>query len=159
MRRRLAGLFVIAIVAGLAAGTVASAKDEAQGGPDRFGQSSPAVVVDLCPVPARYRPAFESAARDTHLPLALLISVARVESNLDHSARSLAGAQGLLQVMPPTAAELRLDAGQPATNILAGARYLKQMMDLRSPRTTPGRAPSSRRTARPEKRRLPTWRT
>src|SRR5438093_1523386 len=110
MRRRLAGLFVIAIVAGLAAGTVASAKDEAQGGPDRFGQSSPAVVVDLCPVPARYRPAFESAARDTHLPLALLISVARVESNLDHSARSLAGAQGLLQVMPPTAAELRLDA-------------------------------------------------
>jgi soluble lytic murein transglycosylase-like protein len=56
------------------------------------------------------------------------VSVARVGSNLDHEARSPAGARGLLQVMPPTAAELRLDPDRPASNVLAGARYLKQML-------------------------------
>ena len=82
-----------------------------------------------CPLPARYRQAFASAARDTDLPLALLVSVAQVESNLDQEATSAAGAQGLLQVMPPTAAALQLDADRPESNVLAGARYLKLMMD------------------------------
>ena len=81
-----------------------------------------------CPLPDRYRSAFEAAARDTNLPVALLVSVARVESNLDNGARSKAGARGLLQVMPPTAAELRLDPDRPSSNVLAGARYLKRMM-------------------------------
>jgi soluble lytic murein transglycosylase-like protein len=31
--------------------------------------------------------------------------------------------------MPQTAASLRLDASEPATNVLAGARYLKQLLD------------------------------
>jgi len=79
-------------------------------------------------MPARYRSAFEAAARETNLPLPLLLSVARVESNLDHSARSSAGAVGLLQVMPRTAAKLGLDPRKPATNVLAGARYLKLML-------------------------------
>jgi len=57
------------------------------------------------------------------------VSVAQVESNLDQEATSAAGAQGLLQVMPPTAAALRLDSERPETNVLAGARYLKLMMD------------------------------
>jgi peptidoglycan DL-endopeptidase CwlO len=83
---------------------------------------------DPCPLPARFRAAFDAAAGDTDLPLALLVSVARVESNLDQEARSTAGAQGLLQVMPPTADELRLDATRPETNVLAGARYLKLML-------------------------------
>jgi soluble lytic murein transglycosylase-like protein len=82
----------------------------------------------LCPVPHRYRSAFEAAASDTNLPLALLVSVGQVESNLDHAARSSAGATGLLQVMPPTAAALRLDPSRPETNVLAGARYLKLML-------------------------------
>ena len=82
-----------------------------------------------CPLPARYRQAFEAAARDTSLPLALLASVASVESNLDNDARSPAGARGLLQVMPSTAAELQLDPDRPASNVLAGARYLKQMLE------------------------------
>jgi soluble lytic murein transglycosylase-like protein len=127
MRRRLAGLFVVALAAGLGAGAVANAKGEksAYNPPVR---PSPAAVVDRCPLPNRYRAAFEVAARDTHLPLSLLVAVARVESNLDHSARSLAGARGLLQVMPPTAAELSLNPDHPASNVLAGARYLKQMM-------------------------------
>jgi soluble lytic murein transglycosylase-like protein len=79
-------------------------------------------------MPTRYRAAFETAARDTHLPLALLVAVARIESNLDHRALSSAGAKGLLQVMPPTAAELNLNPDRPKSNVLAGARYLKQML-------------------------------
>ena len=58
----------------------------------------------------------------------MLVSVASVESNLDNGARSTAGARGLLQVMPPTAAELRLDPDRPSSNVLAGARYLKRML-------------------------------
>ena len=91
-------------------------------------QARPAAVY-RCPLPDRYRDAFEAAARDTNLPIALLVSVARIESDLDHRARSPAGARGLFQVMPPTAAELRLDPDRPASNVLAGARYLKQMLE------------------------------
>jgi soluble lytic murein transglycosylase-like protein len=87
-----------------------------------------ATAIYRCPLPDRYRDAFQAAARDTNLPVALLVSVARVESNLDNRARSAAGARGLLQVMPPTAAELRLDPDRPASNVLAGARYLKRML-------------------------------
>jgi len=86
------------------------------------------VAPNPCPLPGRYRDAFEAAARDANLPIALLVSVALVESNLDHRARSPAGARGLLQVMPRTAAELRLDPDRPDANVLAGARYLKRMM-------------------------------
>lgn len=127
MRRRVAGLFAVALVAGLGAGAVANANSEkaALVPPAR---PSPAAARDFCPVPKRYRPAFESAARDTHLPFALLVAVASVESNLDHRALSSAGAKGLLQVMPPTAAELQLDPNHPDSNVLAGARYLKQML-------------------------------
>lgn len=127
MRRRVAGLFAVALVAGLGAGAVANAKS----GRAAFrpaSHPSPAAIRDLCPVPQRYRTAFEKAAQDTHLPLALILAVARVESNFDHTALSEAGAQGLLQVMPPTAAELQLDPSRPESNVLAGARYLKKMM-------------------------------
>jgi peptidoglycan DL-endopeptidase CwlO len=127
MRRRVAGLLAVSALAGLAAGAVANAKN--QRALTRLpAQSSPAAIRNLCPVPTRFRPAFERAARDTHLPLALLVAVARIESRFDHRALSASGAQGLLQVMPPTAAELRLDASRPDSNVLAGARYLRQMM-------------------------------
>ena len=126
MRRRVAGLLAVALVAGLVAGTVANAQSE-KDTPRTAAQVSPAAL-NPCPVPARYRDAFEAAARDTNLPLALLVSVARVESRFDHSARSQAGARGLLQLMPPTAAALRVDPDRPETNVLGGARYLKEMM-------------------------------
>jgi soluble lytic murein transglycosylase-like protein len=82
-----------------------------------------------CPFPAGLRSAFESAARDTSVPPALLYAVAKVESNLEVDARSPVGARGLLQLMPATAESLALDPDQPETNVLAGARYLRQMLD------------------------------
>jgi soluble lytic murein transglycosylase-like protein len=82
----------------------------------------------VCPVPRRYRGAFELAARETALPLPLLLGVARVESRVDQAARSSRGAQGLLQVLPSTARALGLDASSAPTNVLAGARYLRQLL-------------------------------
>lgn len=130
MRRRLAALLGVAIVSGLVAGTVASAKAERPSASLPRPAGAPLVAVEQpCPVPERYRGAFRAAAQDATLPVALLTAMARVESNIEHSARSLAGARGLLQVMPNTAAELKLDPDLPVENVLAGARYLRQMLD------------------------------
>lgn len=86
-------------------------------------------VLPVCPVPTPFRPAFEAAARETRLPLALLVAVAETESGLRADALSSAGARGLLQLMPATAAELRVDADLPHANILGGARYLRAQLD------------------------------
>jgi peptidoglycan DL-endopeptidase CwlO len=69
------------------------------------------------------------AADDTNLPLPLLVAVAQVESQMSPNARSSADARGLLQVLPSTAAALRLDVSRPSANVLAGARYLRQLLD------------------------------
>jgi soluble lytic murein transglycosylase-like protein len=82
-----------------------------------------------CPIPARFRKAFTHAARDTGLQLSMLVAVAQVESRFQPNARSQADARGLLQVTPTTAAELRLDVDNPSSNVLAGARYLRLMLN------------------------------
>jgi soluble lytic murein transglycosylase-like protein len=87
------------------------------------------VMAPSCLVPVRFRSAFAAAAAKTGVPLSLLVATAFVESHMDPSAKSHAGARGLLQLMPATARELRLDGDDPATNVLAGARYLRQMLD------------------------------
>jgi soluble lytic murein transglycosylase-like protein len=86
-------------------------------------------VVGRCPIPARFRTAFARAAHDTGFQLSMLVAVAQVESSFRPNARSHADARGLLQVLPSTAAELNLDVDHPASNVLAGARYLKQLLD------------------------------
>ena len=82
-----------------------------------------------CPVPSQFRRDFRVAASDARLPVAMLVAVAKVESGLDANARSDAGAHGLLQVLPSTAAEFELDPYHVGENVLAGARYLRQMLD------------------------------
>jgi soluble lytic murein transglycosylase-like protein len=130
MRRRLAALLGLAIISGGVAGTVANAEADGSRVSLLRPAGAPVRVSDApCPVPVRYREAFRTAAQDSTLPVALLVAMARIESNLEHSARSDAGAIGLLQLMPATAAELELDPGLPHENILAGARYLRQMLD------------------------------
>jgi peptidoglycan DL-endopeptidase CwlO len=130
MRRRLVALLVVALISGTVAGAVASAKEQL----DTIAARIPALparseVANACPVPKQYRPAFARAARDTGLPLAMLVAVGQVESNLQADARSSADARGLLQVLPSTGAELQLDVDHPPSNVLAGARYLSQMID------------------------------
>lgn len=82
-----------------------------------------------CPIPTRFRPAFTSAANDTGFQLSMLVAVAQVESRFVPNAVSAKDARGLLQVLPSTGASLKLDVNDPATNVLAGARYLRLLLD------------------------------
>ncbi|HAU28611.1 MAG TPA: hypothetical protein DCW68_00655 [Rhodospirillaceae bacterium] len=63
----------------------------------------------------------------------LALAVAEVESGFDPDARSLAGARGVMQIMPETARGefgVHPDAlWDPQTNIRVGVTYLRQLMD------------------------------
>jgi soluble lytic murein transglycosylase-like protein len=86
-------------------------------------------IVGRCPLPTKFRPAFERAAHDTGFQLSMLVAVAQVESSFKPDARSSADARGLLQVLPSTARSLKLSADDPSSNVLAGARYLRLLLD------------------------------
>lgn len=69
-------------------------------------------------------------ARKHGLDPALVKAVIKVESNFDSAAISRRGAQGLMQLMPRTARELRVgDVWDPYHNIEGGARYLRKMLN------------------------------
>ena len=70
---------------------------------------------------------------------ALVYAIARKETGFDANARSGAGAYGIMQVMPTTAAELSGDRGfasdpsrllVPATNIRLGQAYINKMLSM-----------------------------
>lgn len=60
---------------------------------------------------------------------ALLASLVQHESGFDPQARSHAGAIGLGQLMPATAAGLGVDPHDPAQNLAGSARYLREQLD------------------------------
>lgn len=81
-------------------------------------------------IPAKLRPLIVSAAREAGVDPALVAAVARAESGFRVDAGSRAGARGLMQLMPGTAAGLGVtDILDPAQNLRAGSRYLKQQID------------------------------
>ena len=82
-----------------------------------------------CPVPARFRAAFTTAAAESRVPLSLLVAIAYEESRMDPDARSRAGAHGLLQLLPTPARELDAAGAGPSGNVRGGARYLRRMLD------------------------------
>jgi len=99
-------LLLIAFAAGLGAAVVVSARD---GRRDLPAARIPAIPVEAadgarCPLPQRSRRSFVAAARETHLPLALLTAVARVESEFRPHAHS-------------------------DEDVRAGARYLQMLFD------------------------------
>ncbi|MGE5454096.1 MAG: lytic transglycosylase domain-containing protein [Methylocystaceae bacterium] len=60
----------------------------------------------------------------------VISAVIKQESGFDAQAVSHCGAQGLMQLMPRTAAGLGVkDAFNPEENIMAGTKYLKQKLD------------------------------
>jgi transglycosylase-like protein with SLT domain/NlpC/P60 family protein len=77
-----------------------------------------------------YSSLFDAAAARYGVSADLLSAVARQESGYDPSATSPAGAQGLMQLMPGTAAGLGVtDAYDPAQAVDGAARLLKSLMD------------------------------
>lgn len=77
---------------------------------------------------------FRVASLEYGLPESLLLAVARGESDFEATARSRANAHGVMQILwPDTARHLGIrrlsDLYDPCTNIDAGARYLKELLD------------------------------
>ena len=132
MRLRLSGLLLVAVLSGASVGLA----DGARAGKPHAApplRAPAALPIDTppnpCPIPSGLRDEFHAAAADADVPLAMLVAVATVESRLDADARSPKGAHGLLQVLPSTAAELELDPYHVGENVLAGARYLRMLLD------------------------------
>lgn len=81
-------------------------------------------------VPANLVPMIEAAAERAGVDPALVAAIARAESGFRADAGSAAGARGLMQLMPSTAAGLGVtDINDSEQNLNAGARYLRQMLD------------------------------
>lgn len=81
-----------------------------------------------------YSTCFKQAATQHQLPLALLLAVARGESDFDATAVSKANAIGVMQIQwPGTAQHLgihkKIALYDPCVNIEAGTRYLRQLID------------------------------
>jgi soluble lytic murein transglycosylase-like protein len=74
----------------------------------------------------RYDAFIREAAALYRLPEAFLRAIIRVESDYNPAVVSPAGAHGLMQLMPATAARMGVrDPFDPRQNILGGARYLR----------------------------------
>ena len=73
---------------------------------------------------------FHEAARTYNVPAALLIAMAKVESEFIPNVVSGAGAIGIMQLMPSTAAGLGVsDPYDPYQNIMGGAKYIAQNIE------------------------------
>ncbi len=77
----------------------------------------------------RWADTFRTAAERYNLPPGLLEAVAQVESGFDPNAVSPAGAQGLMQFMPATAASLGVNPLDPDSAIVGAARYLSSHLE------------------------------
>ncbi len=74
----------------------------------------------------RYHQTIQEAATLYQIPVELVRAVIKVESDYDPRAVSVAGAQGLMQLMPGTALRMQIrDSFDPRMNIFAGTRYLR----------------------------------
>lgn len=71
----------------------------------------------------------DEAAAKYNVDNKLLSAVAEVESGLNPDAISGAGAIGVMQLMPETAASLGVNPYDTKQNIEGGAKYLRQMLD------------------------------
>ena len=82
-----------------------------------------------------YADLIAEAAQRFAIPAAWIRAIMRIESRGDRRVVSAKGAMGLMQLMPETWAALRAryglgrDAFDPHDNILAGAAFLRQMLD------------------------------
>lgn len=90
---------------------------------EQNGDLAPPVVVRAAEVDR-----FERAAKAEGVDVRLLRAVAWTESRGRQSAVSPKGALGIMQLMPGTAAELRVNPYDPDANVHGGARYLARQL-------------------------------
>jgi soluble lytic murein transglycosylase-like protein len=95
-------------------GTGSTAGDGALGGPASLPTSTG----------RSYGDDFASAAASTGVPVSLLNAVASTESSFQPGAVSSAGAEGLMQLMPSTAASLGVNPFNPSQAVNAAAQLL-----------------------------------
>lgn len=87
-------------------------------------------TITVRPDPKVYEPIIREAAEKHRLDPALIRAVMRFESAFQPLAVSSAGALGLMQLMPELAARFGVrDIFDPRENIMAGARYLRELLD------------------------------
>lgn len=78
----------------------------------------------------RFEALIQEAATKYNLKPELIRAVVRAESAFNPNAVSRVGAQGLMQIMPALAKDMGVtDPLDPRQNIMAGARYLRQLLD------------------------------
>jgi soluble lytic murein transglycosylase len=116
--------------AALAACATPALAPEGPARPRALGSAPPARVASV-------RALVAAAAARHAVPEALVLGVIQVESSFDPTARSSAGATGLMQLMPRTAVSLAARLGRedyalddPAFNIEAGTYYLAYLLRL-----------------------------
>jgi soluble lytic murein transglycosylase-like protein len=122
---------------GLLFGMFAMAMPHHTGSKSADGLKQPEGVVsvseDYRAVPAAiaYDAAIAEAADRYQLDPNLIRAIIRAESAFNPFAVSSAGALGLMQLMPDRAVELNvLDPFDPRQNILGGAQYLRDLLDM-----------------------------
>ena len=73
---------------------------------------------------------FQEAARTYNVPVALLLAICKTESDFNPNVVSGAGAIGLMQLMPETAASLGVsNPYDPYQNIMGGAKFISQLVE------------------------------
>ena len=78
----------------------------------------------------KYGSLINQASRQFNLEPSLVKAVIMVESGFDPKAVSKKGAQGLMQLMPKTAADMAVeDPHNPEENIFGGTRYLSKLLE------------------------------
>jgi soluble lytic murein transglycosylase-like protein len=92
--------------------------------------STAATGVSELPADVPYGAQITAAAKKYGIDPALLAGLVKQESGFNPSAGSPAGARGLTQLMPATAAGLGVtNVLDPAQNLDGGAKYLRQQLD------------------------------
>ncbi len=77
----------------------------------------------------KYKPIIQKAAEQFDVDPHLIKAIIKAESYFDPNAISKSGAQGLMQLMPSTADDMRVNNPfDPEENILGGTRYLSLLL-------------------------------
>ncbi|HSN69002.1 MAG TPA: lytic transglycosylase domain-containing protein [Thermoanaerobaculia bacterium] len=80
-----------------------------------------------------YETLIQEAAATYDIPPSLIRAVMRTESAFNPNAVSRVGAKGLMQLMPALSQDMGVtDPFDPRQNIMAGAKYLRKLLDVHS---------------------------